>query len=184
MDDSHPNSLQGECEVNPRYMKMNCGPVCESCEYLSIEGRCKMEDAGPEVWKPGDLDRMFQRISGQPFRSTYSVQILSSPETNDGAPWVVTLENVLSADEAEKLIELGTVEGYTRSLDVGEVTAAGAIKSIESSTRTSTNAWCQSDDCYKHEIVQTVTSRISDMVQIPEENSEYFQILRYEPGQL
>jgi hypothetical protein len=31
-------SLIGECEVNPAYMKVNCGPACFSCE-VSIDDR-------------------------------------------------------------------------------------------------------------------------------------------------
>lgn len=33
-------SVLGECENNPGYMKVNCGPVCESCEVRILVGGC------------------------------------------------------------------------------------------------------------------------------------------------
>lgn len=175
-------SLMGECDANPAYMKLNCGPMCQSCDYLTIEGRCSMDDAGPDVWGPGDLDAQFEKLVREPYLSKYEVQILSSPNINDG-PWVITMENVIDATEAEKLIELGAEEGYRRSLDAGKVLPDGTIEEVLSPNRTSTNAWCQ-NDCYKDAVVQDVTQRLSDIIQIPEGNSEYIQLLRYEVSQL
>ena len=100
-------ALSGECEVNPTYMKRNCAPACFSCDYLSIEGRCPMDPNATNAWEPGDLDAMFRRLTAEPFLSEYSVEILSSPDTT-GGPWVITMENVVKEDEAERLIELGT----------------------------------------------------------------------------
>ena len=51
-------------------MKLNCGPACfSSCDMLSIEKRCPMdrETIGTDVWSPGDLDKMFRRISSEPY---------------------------------------------------------------------------------------------------------------------
>ena len=179
----NPFSLQGECEVNPKYMKMKCGPACQSCDYKDIRNRCKIEDNGPDAWSPGDLDKMFRRLATEePFVSQYGVQVLSSPDMNDG-PWVVTLENVVSQEEADKLIDLGKQRGYERSTNVGKLKADGTFESVVGADRTSSNTWCQ-DDCYKEEVAVNVTNRIVDMVQIPEKNSEYLQMLQYEPGQL
>jgi prolyl 4-hydroxylase len=172
----------GECDANPKYMKMNCAPVCQSCEYLTVDGRCSMDDAGEDAWEPGDLDAMFERLVKEPYLSTYDVQILSSPEMNDG-PWVITMENVVSEFEAEKFIQLGAEEGYKRSMDVGNTRPDGTVEEVVSPSRTSTNAWCQ-HSCYEDDLVKNVTKRVCDMVGIPEGNSEYIQLLRYEVGQL
>jgi prolyl 4-hydroxylase len=124
------DSLQGECEVNPKYMKMKCGPACQSCDYLDIRNRCKIEDNGPNAWSPGDLDETFRRLSTEePFVSQYNVQVLSSPNMNDG-PWVVTLENVVSQEEADKLIQLGRDRGYERSTNVGKSKPDGTFESV------------------------------------------------------
>lgn len=172
----------GECDANPRYMKKNCGPVCQSCEFLTIEGRCRIDDAGPEVWGPGDLNAMFERLVSEPFLSTYEVKILSSPDSNDG-PWIISMENFVSETEAEKLIELGAKEGYKRSLGNGKLLPDGSIEEVVSPTRTSTNAWCQGA-CYNDTTARDVTNRVSDAIRIPEGNSEHIQLLRYEVGQL
>eukprot|EP00536_Pseudo-nitzschia_multiseries_P011500 jgi/Psemu1/243855/estExt_Genewise1.C_3940042 len=178
-------SLSGECEQNAAYMLRECGPACRSCDMLDIEKRCPMDRSiiGPDVWGPGDLDKMFRRLSSEePYTSKYNVSVLSSPETNDGGPWVLTLDNFITDEEADRLIEMGAVEGYERSTDVGEMNPDGTTGEIVSLGRTSTNAWC-SEDCIEDELVKAVNHRISNMTQIPELNSEDLQLLRYEVGQ-
>jgi hypothetical protein len=106
-------SLQGECEKNPSYMKVYCAPVCQVCHYLTVEGRCLIDPDAPVAWKPhGDLDNMFRRLSSEPYLSLYGVQILSSPDIDEDHPWVITMENVVSDVEADRLIELGAIEGW------------------------------------------------------------------------
>jgi hypothetical protein len=99
-------AIAGECEVNIAYMKKMCAPACMSCDYLSVEGRCPIDPDAPNAWGPGDLDAMFTRLIEEPYLSDYSVEVLSSPQTT-GGPWVITMENVLSEKEAERMIELG-----------------------------------------------------------------------------
>jgi len=100
-------AVAGECETNPKYMKKSCAPACLSCDYLSIEGRCPIDPNAPQAWGPGDLNAMFTKLTSEPYLSNYSVQILSSPTTT-GGPWLITMDNVLSEAESERLIQLGT----------------------------------------------------------------------------
>jgi prolyl 4-hydroxylase len=175
----------GECDANPEYMKISCAPVCQSCDYLTIEGRCPLDSAGPDVWFAGDLDRMFRRLSEEePYLSQYKVEILSSPETHDGGPWVLTMENVVTDEEAARLIELGAAEGYVRSTDVGATLPDGSSESVVSTGRTSMNAWCMNAQCTEDRHVKAVVERIGSMTRIPDVNSEYLQLLKYETGQL
>jgi len=177
-------SLIGECEANFGFMQLKCGPACLSCDMLSIEKRCPMdrETIGPDVWSPGDLNKMFHRLTSEPYKSKYEVNILSSPEGDDPGPWVLTMENFLNDAEAERLIELGGISGYERSSGVGELEADGVAKEIVTKIRTSWNTWC-SEDCLEDETVEAVNKRISDVTQIPLKNSEDLQLLRYYPGQ-
>ena len=124
---------------------------------------------------------MFIKLTSEPYLSTYSVEILSSPHKN-GGPWVITMENVINETEAEQLIELGSIEGYKRSSDVGKLNADGTFQSEVNEGRTSTNAWCQ-NTCYKNETALTVAYRLSNLTGISERNSEYLQLLKYESGQ-
>jgi prolyl 4-hydroxylase len=123
---------------------------------------------------------MFTKLTTEPYLSEYEVEILSSPTT--GGPWVITMENVVSEEEAVALIELGATEGYKRSADVGKIRADGTHENKVNDGRTSTNAWCQSA-CYESEPGQKVANRLSNLTDILEPNSEYLQLLRYEPGQ-
>lgn len=87
-------------------MKKECAPACLSCEFLVFEARCPMDvNKLEDVWKAGDLNAMFEKLTSEPYLSQYSVQTLSSPAT--GGPWVIQLDNVLSKEEADHLIELG-----------------------------------------------------------------------------
>jgi len=167
--------------ANATYMKKNCAPACKSCEYLTIEGRCPIDPDAPSSWSPGDLDAMFVRLSKEPYLSQYETKILSSPETT-GGPWVVTMENVVSQEEADHLIELGAIQGYNRSSDVGKLKADGTFDYHVNSGRTSTNAWCKAG-CYENSTALAVVERLSQITGINETHSEYLQLLRYEEGQ-
>jgi prolyl 4-hydroxylase len=148
---------------------------------LSIAGRCPIDLDAPDTWSPGDLDAMFVRLTREPYLSRYDTKILSSPGTT-GGPWVVTMEDVVSREEAEHLIELGEIEGYERSSGLGDLKADGSYESNVYSARTSTNSWCY-QDCYKNATALAVVDRLSKITGINETNSEYLQLLRYEEGQ-
>lgn len=144
------------------------------------------------AWYPGDLSRMFENILSQPFYSdNYDITVLSRPHFVDGedaiaaqvGPWVLMLDNFLSADEAKTLIDLGAAIGYERSTDVGEMDGDGTLERVVSEGRTSTNAWCNTVECSEDPVVIAVYDRILNLTQIPIVNSEPFQLLRYEPGQ-
>ncbi len=165
-------------------MRMHCAPACFSCDKLKLENRCPMDRKviGPDVWSRGDLDKMFHRLSSEPYRSKYDVQVLSSPDDEKRGPWVLTMENFVSEEESERLIDLGADNVYKRSTDIGALLPDGKYESKVSSRRTSWNSWC-SGECTKDELVLAVTNRISNMTEIPLVNSEDLQLLRYEAGQ-
>jgi hypothetical protein len=67
-------------------------------------------------------------------------------------------------------------------MDVGKKKFDGTFESDVNPTRTSTNSWC-SEGCYDDPEVQKLTQRIEDLTGIPSNNSEYWQLLRYEETQ-
>lgn len=79
---------------------------------------------------------MFEKLTKEPYLTKYSVETLSSPAT--GGPWVITMDDIVTAEEAERLIELGAKEGYVRSSDVGKMNADGTHEKDVNSGRTST----------------------------------------------
>jgi prolyl 4-hydroxylase len=93
---------------------------------------------------PGDITKMFQRILTDPDMEQYEPKVVSrpeyapfdTPETADYkiGPWMVLFENALTEEEAEKMIELGGIEGYERSADVGKKLLDGTYEKKVSST--------------------------------------------------
>jgi prolyl 4-hydroxylase len=108
-----------------------------TCDQLLLENRCPIDPEAVPAWQPGDLDAMFRRLVEEPFASDYDVQILSRD------PWVITIDGIVTDEEADRLIELGSIEGYQRSADVGAKNPDGTFSSSINNGRTSTNAWCQ-----------------------------------------
>lgn len=143
-------SVIGECEKNPAYMKINCAPVCKSCDQLNIETRCPMDADAVDALYPGDLNKMFECIVTDPAFKKYEPVVLSRPDyapgdTADNATysigiWMVMFENAISDAEANRIIELGGIQGYHRSADVGVKQADGTYSDSVNEGRTSTNA--------------------------------------------
>ena len=99
-------------------------------------------------------------------------------------PWVITLENFITDEECDALIQHGYNAGYKRSEDVGTQKFDGTVDSKKSTGRTSENAWCSSrNGCREATIPKRILNRISSVIGIPPENSEDLQILKYEVGQ-
>jgi prolyl 4-hydroxylase len=110
--------------------------------------------------------------------------IVSRKADLEEAPWVVTFDNFLTDEECDHLIELGHVGGYQRSKDVGIRTADGSYSGKVSTTRTSENAWCSGKTgCRDDAIATRVRDRISNVTQIPSQNFEDYQMLKYEKEQ-
>lgn len=173
-------ALEGECEANPGYMKMNCAPACQSCWYLSTETRCPIDPEAPIAWNEGDLDKMFQKLTKEPYLTKHNVTILSSPKT-DG-PWVITMENLILEEEADRLIAMGHEMGFERSKGMAKIHPDGTPVHTISDSRTSTQTWCR-EECTADPKTRQVIERLSKMTGIDELNSEYLQLLEYEPGQ-
>lgn len=184
----------GECYKNKEFMLRQCAPACFSCHVVSHAMRCPYNPDDPIIFNTaGDVHAMFTRIVTDPvFRERYRPVIYSQPKniTNTSnnksksskEPWVVVLDNFLTAEECETLINLGTAKGYELSLDVGPRNFDGTYQSEQSKERTSTNAWC-TEDCWEHSVTQTVHDYMENVTRIPRINYEYLQLLRYEVEQ-
>ena len=143
----------------------------------------------PNIWQPGDLNQMFERIVATSTTDAYKVGILSKPSEG---PWVLVLDEFLSQMECQRLIQLGHQKGYKPSGDVVANTNSDDDKDgtktyyqVQYNTRrTSTNAWCDADGhCDKDPIVQNIQKRIQQLTNIPKTHSEHFQLIRYETNQ-
>jgi hypothetical protein len=54
---------------------------------------------------------------------------------------------------------------------------------VISPVRTSKQAWCQTPPCMNDPLVNRVHERVINLTGVSKENAEFFQVLRYEPGQ-
>lgn len=167
-----------------------------------MESRCpKNPDAIPAL-KPGDLNRMFEKIvetapgnrtltdeDRQQLRAAemteYSVKVHSRPSNDpDPDPWLITIDDFLTDEECDSIIQHGFDSGYKRSEDVGKQKFDGTVDSRQSKGRTSENAWCSTrNGCREKVIPKRIVDRMSTITGIPSENSEDLQILKYEVGQ-
>jgi ShK domain-like len=145
-------AAQGECRTNPRFMNFTCAPVCQSCDLLHASTRCKIDSRVPAALAmPGDLDRLLERIVNDPdMTSRYQIQVLSRPDYAEGdsletaayqlGMWLLQLDAFATPEECERLIELGQLEGYVRSADVGEEKEDGTFEDDINGGRTSMNS--------------------------------------------
>lgn len=183
---------------NPTFMTLQCAPSCQTCHLIDFETRCPYNASQPTILNPGDLDKLFIRLTtDEYYLQSYQATIHSMPnppqqsldasETKSNAtirdgPWVVTLENFLSDEECDRLIHLGGQMGYEISKDVGPQKFDGSFEGYANERRTSTNAWCK-DECFNDTLTQAVLQRIENVTGVPDVNSEYLQLLKYEVGQ-
>jgi prolyl 4-hydroxylase len=185
-------AVKGKCDLIPA-MKFECAPVCGSCEQMDVDFRCKVYPDDIDALYPGDLDRLYENIITNPAFERYGVKVLSRPsyapgDTSETAdyqlgPWLVVLDNAVTDEEADRLIELGSKVGYKRSEGIASKQAKdGSFTSSRDLRRTSTTAWCNTD-CAQDPTVQRVNNRIATITGIAETNFEYLQILKYEKGQ-
>jgi len=185
----------GECEKNPTYMQKMCAPSCRSCDVLDPTFRCPIDKTAPKALPgKGHLNALFERIVTAEEFKKYNPTILSQPkdsketantdetETADDKPWVITLDNFVSPEECDRLIQLGHDKGYERSADTGKRLFDGTHEKFVNDGRTSTNIFC-TDECNADPATHNVTARMESLTGIGSNNYEFLQLLRYEPGQ-
>jgi prolyl 4-hydroxylase len=81
------------------------------------------------------------------------------------------------------MIQLGYKYVYKRSEDVGEKKFDGSHDAVQSTRRTSENAWCSTfHGCREETIPSLVHERMAKVMAIPPGNSEDLQLLKYEKG--
>ncbi|XP_054820677.1 prolyl 4-hydroxylase 1-like [Prosopis cineraria] len=99
------------------------------------------------------------------------------PEVLSWSPRIILLHNFLSMEECDYLKAIGSPH-LKRSKVVNETTG----KYYKSNGRTSSGMFLKWKD-RKHPMVQAIEKRISIYAQVPSENGEAIQILRYEKNQ-
>ena len=133
---------------------------------------------GDDVAMPVYTVQVHSRPSDEPSTEVSAILDKSLP------PWVVTFDNFLTPEECDAMIQLGYKYEYKRSEDVGAKKFDGSHAGVQSKRRTSENAWCSAlAGCRAEELPTRLHNRIATVLNIPPENSEDFQMLKYERNQ-
>lgn len=150
----------GECDHNSAFMHTSCAfscgcPVDQTCGGVT-----------PPAKGTGGIAAMFERAE----------QMTElGPTVHSRSPWVMTFDHFVTDEECQAFIDTSSTH-FDRSL-AGDVV---------SPVRTSRQAWCQpgiATECYNHPLTQRVGERVANVTGVPVANAEFFQVLRYEPGQ-
>lgn len=169
-----------------RRVSPGCPLSCQVCDWrprdnniVSRDEFAHCYDGSREdinVWKPGDPDKMFEHIAND--FPEYSPSVLSSPELN-GGPWIITLENFLTLQECQAMIQ----ETKQAIEEAGEEESLAQDEADEDSGECmSTQAWC-SDECMETQALQSVKTKVEQLVGMPWKYAEELHFIQYIPGQ-
>jgi len=162
-ESNHSESLH--CYYDPMLVE-KCAWTCGACaEHRFDKPQCARAQGAKAGAVTGSVNRIFQNIVDE----WDGVNVLSRE------PWVLTLDNFMSVEEADEILKAGSNSGtaWARSQAGDGVQAA----------RTSSTSWCKGP-CLANPTVQAVEQRVSRLMGgIPMEHAEPMQVLRYETGQ-
>jgi hypothetical protein len=153
----------GECSNNKAYMLVNCPVSCRSCAQL--QAACKRDEASKSIRsQPGGMDALFERALRD--FPEYAPTVLHRE------PWVISFDNFIAEEDTQAFL------GHCN---------ASLVRSLAGDTvspvRTSKQCWCSTAECMGDARVSEITERVANITGVPSVNMEYFQILRYEPGE-
>lgn len=99
------------------------------------------------------------------------------PEVVSWSPRIIVLHNFLSAEECDYLIATARPR-----LQVSTVVDTKTGKGVKSNVRTSSGMFLSYEE-KRYPMIQAIEKRISVYSQVPVENGELMQVLRYEKGE-
>lgn len=150
----------GECEQNPAYMKVQCAMACNSCDWFTSRclSRESMQGIAADV-----ASRALRNAAGV----APGVRVLAED------PFVLAFDNFLNSKEIAAFKHYFAAASLTRSQEGHQVT----------DRRTSTQMWCNSDECLGDRLIDGVHQRIINLTGVPKSHAEHFQLVQYDVGQ-
>jgi prolyl 4-hydroxylase len=158
------------CQDNPGFMLTQCMSSCNVCHLDTNQKRCVELDDHPPALKPGDMDRMFNRLT------TELTDLNTTTLSRD--PWVVLVHRFLEEDEIEHLLQ---PRKFQVASDTGAAGKDGRSTMKFSSQRKTDVHWCNTG-CSNQPPVQKLMSRISELTMVHQDHFESMQLLRYHKG--
>eukprot|EP00957_Ditylum_brightwellii_P109820 8376188-Ditylum_brightwellii.AAC.1 len=137
---------------------------------------------------------MFKRITNLEGTKVH-VYSQPTPDSEEEKPWVVSLDDFMTEEEIDRILEYGQQTGYQQS---GKTFNGNHQGQKTTQARTSENSWCGfqiafacpfhsyhqfGDTCFDDPIVEGLLKRVSDVTGVPLQNFNEMQILRYQKNQ-
>ncbi len=190
-------ALVGECDSNPNFMLTKCREscrVCQSerchdkvidCKNLVKEHGCYTKNLKDECrWSCSSCDALknVKECIRNPehkaaiFENTTNYLFQNLIENYGGLShssesWIVTLDDVISHSDCDKIIDSISNESWKPSL----------IGDGQTSARTSSTYWCES--LYCRDNTKKLRNWVYEKIGIPDEYAEPLQLLRYNQGE-
>jgi 2OG-Fe(II) oxygenase superfamily len=127
---------------------------------------------------------------GDEFNIPDRIAALLVPPNRDGShhdhikygPWIVTIDDFVTAEQAEALIGHGENQTYIRSEDGVEL-PDGSWTRVEVDWRTSKETFCElGTACVVDPVVVKLMENITSTLGMPLSHCDYLQLLKYGPG--
>ena len=99
-------------------------------------------------------------------------------ERTQFGPGVIAIDDFITEEEAEHMIQIGDEAGLEGSSGTGAKQADGSFKREHTDYRTSLNSWLMGK-FMTDPTVRTIDARIGNLTGLFEGNSEHYQVLRY-----
>ena len=179
-------AAMGECHGTNDALAMfqNCAPACHACNAVEHFRRCARRPEHVDIFQPGDLNSMFQRIVQSYPKTTVLSQPTGEALSDDEVPlpWILLLDDFLTNEECDWLIAKGYEQGFHQTSEISdEIQQDGTFSDKIGQGRTSMDSWCQVG-CEDHPVGKSIMDRMTNMTGIPIEYTEYMEILKYEEG--
>ena len=176
-----PNSVPGlkPGEMNLMFQRIvdtAPGNVTDATQLAAQEGR--LQDDGTPIYTVTVHSRP-ETPTPTPDEDNDNAIILDKEKDAKESPWVITLDNFLTDQECQHLIDMGHRNGYERSTDVGHQQVDGSYSVLKSRSRTSENSWCnEKSGCRGDPMVSTIMERLGNVTGIPPNHYEDLQLLK------
>lgn len=131
------------------------------------------------IWGPGDLNRMFQRIVDK--FPQYKPEILSSPDTHNGGPWLLRMDDFITDRECEIMIEETklAINGTRPNM----MAHANDEANEDGGVCQSTQCWCSDEVCMKLPEIVQFRKRVENLVNATWKQAELMHFIEYIPDQ-
>lgn len=155
----------GECEANLNFMMKTCPLTCQFCDKKMRYETCSSQKISKPAVPAGGIESTYKHLQ------SLNAELVSETEVKDREdPWVLKIENFLSADEADALVAIAKGLNWQASSPV----ASASLKETSFVRRLSLSA--SGKDC-NDEACAKLHAKLSELVKV---ESKYMEPLEFQ----